>query len=97
GKTAYELNQLSKTLVGNWITQGDMASALTKVVGSGRFQGDQILLVARAAAQMEQSTGKSIDETINQFKRLKDDPVNAILELDKTLHLLTASEYEHIK
>ncbi|HDU8432095.1 TPA: phage tail tape measure protein, partial [Morganella morganii] len=53
-------------------------------------------LVAKAAAQMKQATGQSVDETVNQFKRLKDDPVNAIMELDKSMHLLTASEYEHI-
>ncbi|EMM8063041.1 phage tail tape measure protein [Morganella morganii] len=73
-----------------------MTAALTSAVGSGYFFGDQVSLVAKAAAQMKQATGQSVDETVNQFKRLKDDPVNAIMEMDKSMHLLTASEYEHI-
>ncbi|WP_420262815.1 phage tail length tape measure family protein, partial [Morganella morganii] len=79
-----------------WITRSDMTAALTSAVGSGYFFGDQVSLVAKAAAQMKQATGQSVDETVNQFKRLKDDPVNGIMELDKSMHLLTASEYEHI-
>ncbi|MCW9738071.1 phage tail length tape measure family protein, partial [Morganella morganii] len=69
-----------------------MTAALTSAVGSGYFFGDQVSLVAKAAAQMKQATGQSVDETVNQFKRLKDDPVNAIMEMDKSMHLLTASE-----
>lgn len=87
---------MADQMSGGWITRSDMTAALTSAVGSGYFFGDQVSLVAKAAAQMKQATGQSVDETVNQFKRLKDDPVNAIMEMDKSMHLLTASEYEHI-
>jgi phage-related minor tail protein len=37
-----------------------------------------------------------VDETINQFKRLKEDPVNAVATLNESLHFLTASQFEQI-
>lgn len=54
-------------------------------------------MVARAAAQMERSVGQSVSDTINQFKRLKDDPVNAAKALDNELHFLTATQLEQIR
>lgn len=51
----------------------------------------------RAAAQMERSVGQSVSDTINQFKRLKDDPVNAAKALDNELHFLTATQLEQIR
>lgn len=96
GKTSAQLRLMADQMSGGWITRSDMTAALTSAVGSGYFFGDQVSLVAKAAAQMKQATGQSVDETVNQFKRLKDDPVNGIMELDKSMHLLTASEYEHI-
>lgn len=96
GKTSAQLRLMADQMSGGWITRSDMTAALTGAVGSGYFFGDQVSLVAKAAAQMKQATGQSVDETVNQFKRLKDDPVNAIMEMDKSMHLLTASEYEHI-
>ncbi|MWS60683.1 phage tail tape measure protein, partial [Escherichia coli] len=73
------------------------AGALAQVVGSGAFRGNDIGMVARAAAQMERSVGQSVSDTINQFKRLKDDPVNAAKALDNELHFLTATQLEQIR
>ncbi|STL95034.1 putative tail length tape measure protein from putative prophage [Escherichia coli] len=46
---------------------------------------------------MERSVGQSVSDTINQFKRLKDDPVNAAKALDNALHFLTATQLEQIR
>ncbi len=54
-------------------------------------------MVSRTAARMQQAVGQSVDETVRQFKRLQDDPVNAAKELDKTLHFLTATQLEQIR
>ncbi|EHJ6098315.1 phage tail tape measure protein, partial [Escherichia coli] len=75
GVTAGQLWALSKNLSGNGITQHAMAGSLAQVVGSGAFHGNDIGMVAKAAAQMERSVGQSVSDTISQFKRLKDDPV----------------------
>ncbi|HBA9513220.1 TPA: phage tail tape measure protein [Escherichia coli] len=97
GVTAGQLWTLSKNLSGNGITQHAAAGALAQVVGSGAFRGNDIGMVAKAAAQMERSVGQSVSDTINQFKRLKDDPVNAAKALDDELHFLTATQLEQIR
>ncbi|WP_272571896.1 phage tail tape measure protein, partial [Providencia sp. PROV254] len=95
-KTQGELNALAKSLSGEGITQYKMADTLAQVVGSGSFTGSQVDMVAGVAAKMEKATGQSIDETIKQFQRLKDQPVQAVMELDKSLHFLTATQLEQI-
>ncbi|EPD7580367.1 phage tail tape measure protein, partial [Escherichia coli] len=97
GVTAGLLWTLSRAISGNGITQHAAAGALAQVVGSGAFRGNDIGMVARAAAQMERSVGQSVSDTINQFKRLKDDPVNAAKALDNELHFLTATQLEQIR
>ncbi|ENT9928544.1 phage tail tape measure protein, partial [Escherichia coli] len=78
-------------------TQHAMAGSLAQVVGSGAFHGNDIGMVAKAAAQMERSVGQSVSDTISQFKRLKDDPVSAAKALDDELHFLTATQLEQIR
>ncbi|MBG5925510.1 phage tail length tape measure family protein, partial [Providencia rettgeri] len=96
GKTASQLDSLAKQLSGNGITQYRMADALAKVVGSGAFSGNQVGIVADISAKMEKAVGQDIDKTIEHFKRLKDDPVKAVTELNNSLHFLTAKQYEQI-
>lgn len=96
GKTTDELNRLAKQISGNGVTQNDAAGVLAQVVGSGAFSGQAVDMVARTAARMKQATGQAVDETISQFKRLKDDPVNAVVALNNALHFLTAAQYQEI-
>ncbi|EKL0020652.1 phage tail tape measure protein [Salmonella enterica] len=97
GKTTGQLNEMAKSLAGNGVTQHDAAGVLAQVVGSGSFTGPAVDMVSRTAARMQQAVGQSVDETVRQFKRLQDDPVNAAKELDKTLHFLTATQLEQIR
>ncbi|HGG2480518.1 TPA: phage tail tape measure protein [Escherichia coli] len=97
GITTGQLWTLSCAISGNGITQHAAAGALAQVVGSGAFRGGDIAMVAKAAAQMERSVGQSVSDTISQFKRLKDDPVNAARTLDNELHFLTATQLEQIR
>ncbi|EEI5406032.1 phage tail tape measure protein [Salmonella enterica subsp. enterica serovar Sandiego] len=97
GKTTGQLNEMAKSLAGNGVTQHDAAGVLAQVVGSGAFTGQVVAMVSRTAARMQENVGQSVDETIRQFKRLRDDPVNAAKELDRTLHFLTATQLEQIR
>lgn len=97
GKTTGKLNEMAKSLAGNGVTQHDAAGVLTQVVGSGAFTGQAVAMVSRTAARMQENVGQSVDETIRQFKRLQDDPVNAAKELDRALHFLTATQPEQIR
>ncbi|EAW9895630.1 phage tail tape measure protein [Salmonella enterica] len=97
GKTTGQINEMAKSLAGNGVTQHDAAGVLAQVVGSGAFTGQVVAMVSRTAARMQENVGQSVDETIRQFKRLRDDPVNAAKELDQTLHFLTATQREQIR
>ncbi|EBW4558047.1 phage tail tape measure protein [Salmonella enterica subsp. enterica serovar Chester] len=97
GKTTGKLNEMAKSLAGNGVTQHDAAGVLTQVVGSGAFTGQAVAMVSRTAARMQENVGQSVDETIRQFKRLQDEPVNAAKELDRALHFLTATQLEQIR
>ncbi|QXC99317.1 phage tail tape measure protein [Klebsiella sp. PL-2018] len=97
GRSRDQLMQLARTMSGNGFNQHDAAGALATVVGSGSFQGDELQKVTRTALLMQKAVGKSVDETVKQFQRLKDDPVNAANELDKAIHFLTAEQKENIR
>ncbi|ECW0821139.1 phage tail tape measure protein [Salmonella enterica subsp. enterica] len=96
GKTAGQLQQMARSIAGNGITQHDAAGILAQVVGSGAFGSTDLSRVANAAARLKQATGQDISETISQFKKLKDDPVNAVVALNDSLHFLTATQYQQI-
>ncbi|HBZ2190843.1 TPA: phage tail length tape measure family protein, partial [Klebsiella pneumoniae] len=96
GKTSGQLQALARNISGNGVTQHAAAAVLAQVVGSGAFGGADVERIANVAARLQQATGQAVDETINQFKRLKEDPVNAVATLNESLHFLTASQFEQI-
>ncbi|EOF5296654.1 phage tail tape measure protein [Salmonella enterica] len=96
GKTTNQLNDLARAISGQGVTQYAAASALAQVVGSGRFRGEQLETVTRAAVAMEQATGQAVDKTISNFQKLYESPTKASEELNKTLHYLTAAQFEYI-
>ncbi|MEB7890970.1 phage tail tape measure protein [Hafnia alvei] len=96
GVTTGRLNDMAKTISKSGGTQGAAAAALAKVVGTGAFGANQLESVTRSALAMEKATGQSVDATIENFKRLKEDPLRAAQDLDKQLHFLTATQLESI-
>ncbi|MCE9949234.1 phage tail tape measure protein [Hafnia paralvei] len=96
GVTTDRLNEMAKTIAKSGGTQGAAAAALAKVVGTGAFGANQLESVTRSALAMEKATGQSVDATIENFKRLKEDPLRAAQDLDKQLHFLTAAQLEQI-
>ena len=97
GKTAGQLSQLSRQIADDaGVTIGESSATLAKIVGSGRFDGNKLEVVARAAAAMEDAVGQSVDTTIANFQKLYDSPVKASIELNSQLHYLTAAEFQYI-
>lgn len=70
---------------------------IAAVVGTGKFVGDQIMLVATAAEQMRIGTGRAVEETIAEFSKLRDDPVRAIIDLNDKYHFLTEAQFDNIR
>lgn len=97
GKTTEELQDLVGTLdTLDGVTRGAAAEAVLEVAKSGRFAGEQFDQVAEAAARMEGATGQAIDTTIDKFKDLAKDPVDALLKLNETEHFLTQTQLDRV-
>lgn len=78
------------------VTEHAAAGVVAQVAATGKFYGDQVDLVSRAALQMQQATGQSVDTTVQQFEALGANPVASIMRLDDTMHFLTQSVYDQI-
>lgn len=96
-KSASQLNEMARVMSSFGITRGEMAKSITSVVSTGVFSNNEISRVSKAAAQMNYITGQAIDTTIDQFKRLQDEPLKMSLELEKANHHLTAAQLEQIR
>ncbi|MGQ7956519.1 phage tail tape measure protein [Pseudomonas sp. SP16.1] len=77
-------------------TQRQAARALAEVAGTGKFTADQIETIGLAAVAMEEATGRAISETVNEFKRLADEPTAAAAKLNEQYNFLTAAVYDQI-
>ena len=98
GVTAGQLQGLAQQLDNiEGVTQHAAAGAIATVTASGQFVGQQIGLVSQAALQMEQLTGQAINKTIDTFKDLAKDPVDAIVKLNDEQHFLTSATFEQIR
>jgi len=79
------------------VTQHSAAAALTQVVASGEFTEEQFKQVATAAELMRSATGKSIQQTIQEFAKIKGDPVKALLEFNEKQRFLTQAQLDNIR
>lgn len=77
-------------------TQRQAARTLAEFVSTGRFASAQLEGITAAAVAMENATGKAVSETVSEFVRLADSPVQAIAELNKAQRFLTAETYAAI-
>lgn len=77
-------------------TQRQAASALTEVAATGKIAADQIMAVASAAVAMQQATGRAVSETVAEFVKIADDPVQAVARLNEEYNFLSAAVYEQI-
>lgn len=96
--SADELLSLARKLDGlSGTTQSEASAVLASLAGSGKYTAEQIELVATAALQMQDATGKAIEETVAEFEQLRRDPVKAILDLNDKYHFLTSAQLENIE
>lgn len=98
GQTASDLRGLAQELDNiAGVTEHSAAGAIASVAATGRFTGDQFRSVSRAATEWAAATGESIDDVVARFVKLSDDPVKAILELNKSQHFLTEETLKQIE
>lgn len=98
GRTAADLRGLAQELDGlAGVTEHSAADAITAVVSTGRFTGDEFRTISRAVTEWAAATGESVDDVVARFIKLSDDPVKAILELNKSQHFLTEETLKQIE
>ncbi len=96
GATADELAEMAKRISDVTSTTSAAADALALIAGTGKFTEDQFESIAKSALMLESSTGKAVSETVEEFKKLAEDPAKASLKLNEQYHYLTQSVYEQI-
>lgn len=96
GTTSEQMVQMARNLDAIEGTQRQASAALAEIAKTGKFTGDQMEMVGKAALQMENTTGKAMADTIAEFAKLAKDPAKNIAELNEKYNFLTADIYEQI-
>jgi len=63
------------------ISTSKAIDVITAMANTGNFAAEEIDLVATAAVKMQREAGVAIADTVKQFSKLKEKPVDAIIEL----------------
>lgn len=96
GTTANELADIARQVDGVVGTQAKAADVLAQLASTGKIAADQFELLTTAAVAYEQATGQAVEDSIEQYKRLAEEPVEAALKLNETLNFLTPAIYDQI-
>lgn len=65
------------------VTTGNASAAIMQMAKAGVFASEDILLVAKAAANLADYSSVSVEDTIKVFAKLKEKPVEALFEVAK--------------
>lgn len=79
------------------ITQAKAAEALVTFAANAGVGADRLQRYTTTAIEWERVTGQSVEEVAKDFKKLGEDPVKAVLELNKQMDFLTSATFEQIK
>ncbi|WP_051564695.1 phage tail tape measure protein [Pseudomonas monteilii] len=91
GTSGAKLTELARQISNTVGTTGAAASVLAQIAGAGDLAGESFKIVATTALEMEKATGRAVDETLADFRKIADDPVKAAEELNRRYHWLTAA------
>lgn len=79
------------------ITQAKAAESLVTFAANAGVGADRLQRYTTTAIEWERATGQSVEEVAKDFKKLGEDPVKAVLELNKQMDFLTSATFEQIK
>lgn len=96
GATAASFTAMARRIEDVSGTEHQASKVLTQLASTGEYTADQIEMIATAAITLKNQAGTAIDDTVDQFEKLKDKPAEASVELNKKYHYLTESVYEQI-
>ncbi|NLC60143.1 MAG: hypothetical protein GX761_02525 [Gammaproteobacteria bacterium] len=96
GRTAGQIDLMAKSLDASTGSVGKGRQALVALVASGEVAGDVLEDAGRAAVNLSELTGRSIDQTTADVRRLMQEPSKYALELNKQYRFLTAEIYNQV-
>lgn len=97
GTSADELANMAQYLGQANTTVGKAAATLAQVASTGKIASDSFMSVASAAIAWEKATGTATEETIANFVKLREKPVEAVEELNEKMNFLSAEAYRQIR
>ncbi|WPJ54333.1 hypothetical protein RCIP0075_00011 [Klebsiella phage RCIP0075] len=98
GVSAQGMNEMAAGIASvSDATRGKAVDALAAVAATGAFTGEQMQMVTQASLEWSTVTGTAVDDTIAKFVKLAEDPVDAILALNKQMGFLTEEQLKVIQ
>lgn len=97
GATSSSLGGMARQVSDTIGTTGAAAAILAQLAGSGRIVSSSFEHIAVAALSFKKATGKAASETVDEFAKLADDPVKAVVALNDKYNFLTAAVYTQIR
>lgn len=79
------------------VTAGSATKAIASVAATGRFTGETLATVTRASLAWSAATGDSVDDVVEKFMKLADDPVKGLLDLNKSMNFLTEGTLREVE
>lgn len=78
-------------------TKGSARSSLEAAAGSGLFGAGDVVAAARAMGDYQRVTGETADVALKNFSSIQDGVAKWAVEQNRSVHFLTAAEYDRIK
>lgn len=97
GVTQGEFDGMAASLVSLEVTSGESREALMRFAQSGRFSGEQLQQAGQMAADMATVTGQSMDKCVEEIVKLRENPVQAIQQLEQVYHALTLAQVDEVE
>lgn len=99
GVTAGQLQAMAEGIdaASESVTQGAASEVLVALVRDGRVAAGSMREVAEAIALMAATGEGDVAKLIEAFGKMKDDPVKAIMEVNKAYNFLTPAIYDQIR
>lgn len=90
GLTFDSASDLAKGMQGIGVSTTDAMKVLVEMAKQGKFTADDVRLVTKAAVDLQTYGGVAIEDTVKQFAKMKEKPVEAMLELSRVTGLVSA-------
>jgi len=96
GTNVGALSDLAKQIGATVGTTGAAAEVLTQLASSAKIGSDSFGTITRAALEMRQATGRSVEDTVAEFVEIGKEPVAAAKKLNEEYGFLSAATYAQI-